>query len=69
MPASVRVVDRPSRLELYRDGGRRWRWRVISKGGFVLEISERSFTSEGRASAKAKAKYPSLPIINLVKAA
>jgi hypothetical protein len=69
MAAKIKVIDRPSRLELYRDGGNRWRWRVISKQGCVLEISKRPFADGRRASVNAKGKHPSLPIINLVTAA
>ncbi len=38
---------RPGRVELYKDAGKRWRWRFVGRGGHVLADSGQSYANRG----------------------
>ena len=42
------------RFEVYRDRGKKWRWRMVSRNGRKVAASGESFHSKGNAKRAAK---------------
>lgn len=69
MPAKVKNVDRPTgqRLEVYRDGGKQFRWRKVAKNNLIVSISGEGFRNHRFAITSARANHPNLPLFDLTK--
>lgn len=44
----------PKNIEVYLDGGGRWRWRAIARNGRVVDASEQGYSSKYYARDKAQ---------------
>lgn len=67
MPAEVKNVDAPKglRLEVYRDGGKQFRWRKVAKNNVNVSVSGEGFRRKSYAITAAKREHPHLPVFDL----
>lgn len=69
MTATVKDVERPKglRLEIYRDGGKQFRWRKVAKNNLVVSVSGEGFRRHSYAVTAARREHPNLPLFDLTK--
>jgi uncharacterized protein YegP (UPF0339 family) len=67
VPATVKDIDKPKglRLEVYRDGGRQYRWRKVAVNNVNVSVSGEGFKRKSYAISAARREHPNLPLFDL----
>lgn len=70
MPAETKDVTKPKglRLEIYKDGGKQFRWRKVAANNCNVSVSGEGFRSKTYATKAARREHPHLPLFDLTVA-
>ncbi len=59
------MMARPHRVEVYRDRGKKWRWRAIARNGREVGRSEQGYVRRGYCERRAAVLNPGITVVVL----